>query len=73
MKEKNRVYKLNITAVTPEGDGISRTEGGKVVFTSQCCAGDEINARIIKETTGYLVGQNQFRCIGRRRRSQSLR
>lgn len=57
MKEKNRVYKLNITAVTPEGDGISRTEGGKVVFTSQCCAGDEINARIIKETTGYLVGK----------------
>lgn len=57
MKEKNRVYKLNITAVTPEGDGISRTESGKVVFTSQCCAGDEINARIIKETTGYLVGK----------------
>ena len=57
MKEKNRVYKLNITAVTTEGDGISRTEEGKVVFTPMCCKGDEMTVKIIKETTGYLVGK----------------
>ena len=59
MKEKNRVYKLNITAVTPEGDGISRTESGKVVFTPMCCKGDEMTVKIIKETTGYLVGKTE--------------
>lgn len=57
MKQKNRVYTLKITSVTPEGDGISRTEDGKVVFTPRCCEDDVINVKIIKETTGYLVGK----------------
>lgn len=57
MKEKNNLYTLDITAVTTEGDGISRTESGKVVFTPRLCKGDKAVIKIIKETTGYLVGR----------------
>ncbi len=57
MKEKNRSYTLNITSVTPEGQGVSRTESGKVVFTPMCCEGETARIKIIKETTGYLVGK----------------
>lgn len=57
MKEKNKVYTIKITSVTPEGDGIGRTESGAVVFVPLACSGETVEVKIIKETSNRLIGR----------------
>lgn len=49
---KNDIVRINITDVTPEGFGVGRIDG-KVVFVADTAVGDEIDARILKETKSH--------------------
>lgn len=59
---KNMVYTVPITDLSNLGYGVGRlpaAEGtpGKVVFVRGAVTGDTVEAAIIKETSGYLVGR----------------
>lgn len=54
--EKNRNYKLEITGMTHEGQGVGRIEG-VAVFVDGALEGEEIEARIIKVNKSYAVGK----------------
>ncbi len=51
---------LEITDLTPQGDGIAHTAGlgqGRVVFVSQAVPGDQVVAQITEIKRNYLVGR----------------
>ncbi|MBO4452352.1 MAG: 23S rRNA (uracil(1939)-C(5))-methyltransferase RlmD [Clostridia bacterium] len=54
---KERIVKLDITAVTPEGHGVAREDGGKVVFVPDTAPGDIVTAGIIKELKNSSVAR----------------
>ena len=53
---KNDIVRINITDVTPEGFGVGRIDG-KVIFVGDTAVGDEIDARILKETKSHSFGK----------------
>ncbi|MBR0231608.1 MAG: 23S rRNA (uracil(1939)-C(5))-methyltransferase RlmD [Clostridia bacterium] len=54
---KERLTRIRITAVTPEGYGIGRDEDGKVVFVPDTAPGDLVAAGIIKELKNSSVAR----------------
>lgn len=54
---KNEIVTLQITDINPDGNGVSRTAAGLVVFTPLTAPGDTARVRIIKETKSYAVGK----------------
>ena len=57
MSSKNQVLRVRIDDINPDGNGIGRADDGKVVFVPLTAPGDVWDVRIIKETSGYLVGK----------------
>jgi len=57
MREKNTIKRIKITDLNPNGNGVGRTEEGKVVFVPLTAPGDVCEVKIIKENKGYLVGR----------------
>jgi 23S rRNA (uracil1939-C5)-methyltransferase len=56
MAIKNEVVRLEITALTNEGNGVGRHEG-LTVFVPQTAVGDVINARLVKLYPRYAYGR----------------
>ena len=54
---KNSNVTLQITDMTPDGNGIGRTDGGMVVFVPGAVTGDSIRAKIIKAGKSFCVGR----------------
>ena len=54
--KKNSIYSLKITDLTDLGFGVGRIDG-MTVFVSDTVPGDEIEARIIKVNSSYLVAK----------------
>jgi len=54
---KNEIVTLQITDINPDGNGVSRTAAGLVVFTPLTAPGDTARVRIIKETKSYAIGK----------------
>ncbi|MCJ2542651.1 23S rRNA (uracil(1939)-C(5))-methyltransferase RlmD [Thermostichus vulcanus] len=53
---------LQITGLTPQGDGIGHTAGpgvGQVVFVPQGIPGDQVEVRVIETRRNYLIGRIQ--------------
>jgi len=57
MTAKNQILRIRIDDINPDGNGIGRADDGKVVFVPLTAPGDVWDVRIIKETSGYLVGK----------------
>lgn len=57
MSEKNTILKLSITDLNPDGNGVGRTDTGRVVFVPLAAPGDECEVKIIKEHPSYLIGR----------------
>lgn len=53
--KKNDFLELAVTAADKNGNGIARAENGMTVFVKNACAGDTVNAKIIKVTKNYAV------------------
>lgn len=56
MAVKNEIIRLEITAVTSEGNGVGRYEG-MAVFVPQTAVGDVIEARLVKICPRYAYGR----------------
>ena len=54
---KNSNVTLQITDMTPDGNGIGRTDGGMVLFVPGAVTGDSIRAKIIKAGKSFCVGR----------------
>ena len=54
--KKNQIIKTNITDLTDLGFGVGRVDGA-VIFISDTVPGDEVEARVIKVNSSYLVGR----------------
>lgn len=52
---KNKTYKVEITGLTHEGQGVGKIEGF-VVFVDSALPGETVNIKIIKQTKSYAVG-----------------
>ena len=48
MLSKNDIIRTTITALTSDGDGVSRSDDGVVIFTPNTAVGDVIDAHILK-------------------------
>ncbi|PKM63260.1 MAG: 23S rRNA (uracil(1939)-C(5))-methyltransferase RlmD [Firmicutes bacterium HGW-Firmicutes-21] len=57
MSEKNSVLQINITDLNPDGNGVGRTDTGRVVFVPLTAPGDTCEVKVIKESSGYLVAR----------------
>ena len=57
MTFKNKMMRIRIDDINPDGNGVGRAENGIVVFVPQTAPGDLCDVLIIKETSGYLVGK----------------
>ncbi|HEX2926079.1 MAG TPA: 23S rRNA (uracil(1939)-C(5))-methyltransferase RlmD [Ruminiclostridium sp.] len=53
---QNKTYKMDITGLTQEGQGVGKIEGF-VVFVDAVLPGENIDVKIIKQTKSYAVGQ----------------
>ncbi len=51
------LYKISITDLNPDGNGVGRLPDGRVVFVPCAAPGDVWEVGIIKETARYLVGR----------------
>ena len=56
MAKKNDVIKLEITALTNEGNGVGKLPDGMVVFVPHTAPGDIISCRIVKVTKSFCYG-----------------
>ena len=56
MAKKNDVIKLEITALTNEGNGVGKLPEGMVVFVPHTAPGDIISCRIVKVTKSFCYG-----------------
>ena len=54
---KNTYVELDVTDMTPDGNGVGRTAAGVVVFVPGALTGDRVRAKLIKSTAGYCVGR----------------
>ena len=54
---KNDILTLEMTDINPDGNGVSRTAAGLVVFTPLTAPGDTARVHIIKETKSYAIGK----------------
>ena len=54
---KNQIERITVTDINPDGNGVGRTEDGKVVFIPLAAPGDTVDVKIIKETSDYLIGR----------------
>ena len=54
---KNTYVELDVTDMTPDGNGVGRTAAGVVVFVPGALTGDRVRAKLIKSTVGYCVGR----------------
>jgi 23S rRNA (uracil1939-C5)-methyltransferase len=52
---KNKTYKLEITGLTHEGQGVGKIDGF-VVFVDSALIGETVDVKIIKQTKSYAVG-----------------
>lgn len=57
MEEKNDVFTIKITDLNPDGNGVGRTETGRVVFVPLTAPGDLCEVKVIKVCSGYLVAR----------------
>jgi 23S rRNA (uracil1939-C5)-methyltransferase len=57
MEEKNKVFAIKITDLNPDGNGVGRTDTGRVVFVPLAAPGDICEVKVIKEYPGYLVAR----------------
>lgn len=57
MEEKNKVFAIKITDLNPDGNGVGRTDTGRVVFVPLTAPGDFCEVKVIKEYPGYLVAR----------------
>lgn len=56
--QKNDTFKIVITGITEDGDGIGRIPGdGRVVFCKGALAGETVSVQIIKVTKDYAVAR----------------
>lgn len=55
LKNTDTVIEIHDTGA--EGAGVGRYEDGRAVFVPRSAIGDKVDVRIIKETSGYLVGR----------------
>lgn len=55
--KKNDIINLNIDALSSEGSGIGRTEGGLAVFVPMSAVGDELKVRILKVKKTLAFGK----------------
>lgn len=53
---KNDIIRLEITALTSEGNGVGRAENGMAVFVPLTAVGDIIDCRIVKLLKSYAYG-----------------
>jgi 23S rRNA (uracil1939-C5)-methyltransferase len=53
---KNKTYKMDISGLTHEGQGVGKIEGF-VVFVDAALPGENIDVKIVKQTKSYAVGQ----------------
>lgn len=53
---KNKTYRIDITGLTHEGQGVGKLEGF-VVFVDSALPGETVDIKIIKQTKSYAVGQ----------------
>lgn len=53
---KNKAYKIDITGLSHEGQGVGKIDGF-VVFVDGALPGETVEIRIIKQTKSYAVGQ----------------
>ena len=53
---KDKIYKIDITGLTHEGQGVGKIKGF-VVFVDSALPGETVTVRIVKETRSYAVGQ----------------
>ena len=54
MTEKNKVYEIEITAISSDGNGIGRLDG-MAVFVPYTAVGDIVRARIVKLKKSYAA------------------
>lgn len=54
--QKNKIYTLDITGLTHEGQGVGKIEGF-VVFVDSALPGERVSVKIVKETKSYAVGK----------------
>lgn len=54
--KKNDIIHLHIESLSSDGSGVGRAEG-LVVFTPMCCAGDEIEAHLLKVKKQYAFAK----------------
>lgn len=53
---KDKTYKVDITGLTHEGQGVGKIEGF-VVFVDSALPGETVTVKIVKETKSYAVGK----------------
>lgn len=52
---KNKIYKIEITGLTHEGQGVGKLDG-LAVFVDAVLPGETVNVKISKQTKSYVVG-----------------
>jgi len=57
MSEKNSLIQINITDLNPDGNGVGRTDTGRVVFVPLTAPGDVCEVKIIKENSSFFVAR----------------
>ncbi|MDD4422427.1 MAG: 23S rRNA (uracil(1939)-C(5))-methyltransferase RlmD [Eubacteriales bacterium] len=57
MSEKNKIIQIRITDINPDGNGVGRTDLGRVVFVPLTVPGDFCKVRIIKDNNNVLIGR----------------
>lgn len=53
---KDKIYKIDITGLTHEGQGVGKIEGF-VVFVDSALPGETVTVKIVRETKSYAVGK----------------
>lgn len=56
MEEKNKIYEIEITDISSDGNGIGRLNG-MAVFVPYTAAGDVVRARILKQKKSYALAE----------------
>ncbi len=54
--KKNEIYRIEITGMTAEGNGVGRTDEGIAVFVPHTAVGDVISCKTVKAAKSYAYG-----------------
>jgi 23S rRNA (uracil1939-C5)-methyltransferase len=56
-REVARTFEIELTALTYGGDALGRLPDGRVIFVPYGLPGEKVNARLVKEKRGYVIGE----------------